>query len=198
MPTFLIAGLSLRTVDQFAGPLATTREDKCLNHCGEVCNPPFDMTAIDISESPKVRELAEHVLVQDMKQQGGKLGVPYPAVVYINLASQKLSVARLQQEPDDNMELKEVLVAGAVEEYPPDDMPDRPDDEKAADQHEVASLLQQRLEIALEIRRPRARTLDILRLHQLSQIFPDDRDGVVGRQKPVLGLVEHHAVHQLG
>jgi hypothetical protein len=55
------------------------------------------------------------------------------------------------------MELKEVLVAGAVEEYPPDDMPDRPDDEKAADQHEVASLLQQRLEIALEIRRPRAR-----------------------------------------
>ena len=57
--------------------------------------------AIDLSKSPEVRELAEHVVVQDMKQQGGKLGVPYPAVVYINLASQKLSVPRLQQEPED-------------------------------------------------------------------------------------------------
>ena len=69
---------------------------------------------------------------------------------------------------------KLILVAGAIEEYAPDDMPDRPDDQKAADQHEVASLLQQRLEIALEIRRTRARMLGILGLHQLLQIFPGD------------------------
>jgi len=101
LPTFLIAGLSLNAVDQFPGPLATTRENKSLNRCVEVCNPPFTDTtaiAIDLSKSPEVRELAEHVVVQDMKQQGGKLGVPYPAVVYINLASQKLSVPRLQQD----------------------------------------------------------------------------------------------------
>ena len=40
--------------------------------------------------------------------------------------------------------------------------------------------------------------LDILGLHQLLQISPRKRDGVVGRQQLVLGLVEHHAVHQLG
>jgi hypothetical protein len=143
LPTFLIAGLSLNAVDQFPGPLATTRENKSLNRCVEVCNPPFtDTTAIDISKSPEVRELAEHVVVQDMKQQGGKLGVPYPAVVYINLASQKLSVPRLQQEPEDNVDFKEVFVAGAIEEYAPDDVPDRPNEEKASDQHKVASLLQ--------------------------------------------------------
>ena len=145
MPTFLIAGLSLKAVDQLAGPLATTRENKSVNRCVEVCNPPFTDTteiAIDVSKSPGVRELAEHVLVQDMKQQGGKLGVPYPAVVYINLASQKHPFPRLHQEPEDNVDFKRVLVAGAIEEYAPDDMPDRPDEKKTADQHEVASLLQ--------------------------------------------------------
>ncbi len=65
-----------------------------------------------------------------------------------------------------------IFVAGAIEEYAPDDMPDRPDDQEAADQHEVASLLQQRPEIALEIRRPRARMLGVLGLHQFLHIFP--------------------------
>ena len=133
-----------------------------------------------------------------MKQESRKLGVPYPALTDINLASQKLSIPGLQQEPKNKPEFKLVLIAGAIEEYAPDDMPDRPDDEKAADQHEIASLLQQRLEIALDIRRPRARMLGILGLHQLLQIFPGKRDGVVDGQEPVFGLIEHHATHELG
>ena len=62
---------------------------------------PMTQIAIDICKASEVRELAEHVLVQDMKQQGGKLGVPYPAVVDINLASQKHPFPGLHQEPDD-------------------------------------------------------------------------------------------------
>ena len=62
---------------------------------------PITQIAIDICKAPEIRELAEYVLLQDMKQQGRKLGVPYPAVADINLASQKLSIPGLQQEPDD-------------------------------------------------------------------------------------------------
>src|SRR6185369_6520395 len=116
-----------------------------------------------------------------MKQQSGQIGIPHPAQADINLASQKLVVPGLHQQPDDKPEPKLILVAGAIEEDAPDDMPDWSNDEKAPDQHEVASLLQQRLEIALEIRRPRARMLGVLGLYQLLQIFPGDRDGLVGR-----------------
>ena len=58
----------------------------------EVCDLPFvakTHLAIDICEAVEVRDLAEYVLLQDMKQQSGELGVPYPALVDINLASQK-------------------------------------------------------------------------------------------------------------
>src|SRR3954452_23914423 len=112
---FLIAGLSLKAVDQLLGTLVATRENKSLNRRGEVCNLPFiTQLAIDICKASDIREPAEYVLVQYMKQQGAKFGVPYPAVVDINLAPQKLSVPGLHQEPDDDMELKEVLVAGAI------------------------------------------------------------------------------------
>jgi hypothetical protein len=43
---------------------------------------------------------------------------------------------------DVAFDLKLILVTGAIEEYAPEDVPDRPDEQKAADQHEVASLLQ--------------------------------------------------------
>ena len=142
---FLIAGLSLKTIYQLASPLASTGENMSRNRGPEPCDPLFaaeTQIAINICKAPEFRELAEDVLLQDMKQQGGQLGVPHPAQAYINLASQKLVVPGLHQQPDDKPEPKPILVAGAIEQYAPDDMPDRPDDQEAADQHEVASLLQ--------------------------------------------------------
>src|SRR6476659_525170 len=40
--------------------------------------------------------------------------------------------------------------------------------------------------------------LDLLGLYQLLQIFPGDGDGVINRKESVFGLIEHHAVHELG
>jgi hypothetical protein len=129
LPVLVVAGLSLTSVDQLASPLALTREKESRNRGPEICNLPFiTQLAIDICKTSDIREPAEYVLFQYMKQQGGKFGVPYPAVVDINLAPQKLSFPGLHQEPDDNMELKEVLVAGAIEEYAPDDMLDWPNE----------------------------------------------------------------------
>src|SRR5262245_3992499 len=96
------------------------------------------------------------------------------------------------------MKPKAELVAEPLEKRAPQQMADGPNEDETPSQREVTTLLQQRLEVALEVGRARARfALLVLGLQQPLQVLPRHRDGVVDRQQAVFGLVEHHAVDEL-
>src|SRR3954453_14320516 len=79
LPVLVVAGLSLTSVDQLASPLALTREKESRNRGPEICNLPFiTQLAIDICKTSDIREPAEYVLFQYMKQQGGEIRGPIP------------------------------------------------------------------------------------------------------------------------
>src|SRR5262249_38283792 len=122
----------------------------------------------------------EYVLGERVEQKRLEMRLPHVPSDRMNIG--KKSHADVSFEGEERREVavdsKLIFIASAIEKRAAEQVPDRAKDQQPADQHEVGPQLQQRLEIALEVRRARSRPLGLFRLAQHLQILPREGDGV--------------------
>src|SRR5262249_47005186 len=123
----------------------------------------------EIGKRGHLPDLREYVLGKRVDQQILEVWLPDLPSAATNVIAEfeangfRPGKQRLHEAPD----AEGVLVAGAVEEHAAHEMPDRPDEEVSPDQHQIAALLQDRPEVALDVGGTRAGPAGAL--------FADDR-----------------------
>ena len=95
----VVTRLCVTFCNQFIGTPAVARKKKSSNRGFEPRNKTLiavTQIAIEIFKFSYPNDLAENVLVQCVKQQRGKIGIPYPAEAEINLGVEKGTFAQLK------------------------------------------------------------------------------------------------------
>src|SRR4051812_1980289 len=194
LPMAIVGFGSLDVADVFFGTLALAGEDMSDHACA--ANMGFLACSSKVLMGRDRSQRREDVLLKYVVQDRLEMGLPdLPQVTDSERTIKYLNW--IPKRPQIRPDLELVSAAGPVEKHAANDVANRPDQQNPPSQREVSTLFQQRFEIPLDIRGTRPAPGHV-RLRDGPQMFPRERDRLVGRQQLVFFLAQNHTADELG